>query len=281
MTAVLANGITIEYETHGSPEAEPMLLVMGHGAQLVAWPQLFLDLLVEAGYFVIVYDNRDTGMSTHFPLGTQYTVSDMSNDGMALLDHLGIESAHIAGASMGGGIVQVMAIEHPERVRSLCSIMSTTSGPGLPPPSAEVIETMMARAATPPSTDRESVVEESVVVSRIVGSKGFDIDEDEVRARARRSYDRGFYPDGRTNQSMAIALAGDRTAALGNVTVPTVVIHGTVDPLVHPMGGEMTAKAIPGSELVMIEGMGHDLPESACAVVADAIVANARRAATV
>jgi pimeloyl-ACP methyl ester carboxylesterase len=223
---------------------------------------------------VIVYDNRDVGMSTKFPAGTQYTVSDMAADGMALLDHLGVESAHIVGASMGGGIVQVMAIEWPERVRSLCSIMSTTSGPGLPPPSAEILQWAMR----PPLTDRDAIIEAAVETARVVGSTGFAIDDDAVRARAAASFDRGHHPDGRLNQTMAIAAAGDRTEALGRVTVPTVVIHDTVDPLVHPMGGELTAKAIPGAELVMVEGMGHDLPDGAHAIVVDAIVTNARKA---
>ncbi len=274
MTAVQANGITIEYETWGSPQDEPILMVMGHGAQLVAWPAELLEGLAAAGYFVITYDNRDVGLSTKFPSGTSYTVSDMAADGMALLDALGVDSAHIVGASMGGGIVQVMAIEFPDRVRSLCSIMSTTSGPGLPPPSAEVIAGM----TLPPVTERDAVIDRAVVTAHIVGSTGFTIDDEQVRARAALSYDRAFHPDGRLNQTMAVAAAADRTAALGAVTVPTVVIHGSVDPLVSPVGGEMTAKAIPGSELVVIEGMGHDLPDGAVSAVTDAIVTNARKA---
>lgn len=277
MTAVQANGITIEFETHGDPQNEPMLMVMGHGAQLIYWPPAFLQGLVEEGYFVITYDNRDVGKSTHFPLGTTYTVSDMSNDGMALLDHLGIDSAHIVGASMGGGIVQVMAIEHPERVRSMCSIMSTTSGPGLPPPPAEVLQTMLAMQAEPVDT-RDAFVEQAMKTARIVGSTGFDFEPDWIRTRSELTYDRGYHPDGRTNQSMAIAMTPDRTEALRSVTAPTVVIHGTVDPLVHPMGGELTANAVPGAELVMIEGMGHDLPSGVFQTVTEAIVKNARKA---
>ena len=274
MTAVQANGITIEYETWGSPDDEPMLMVMGHGAQLVYWPPVFLEQLAAAGYFVIAYDNRDVGMSTTFPLGTSYTINDMAADGIGLLDQLGIASAHIVGASMGGGIVQEMVIAFPERVRSLCSIMSTTSGPGLPPPSAEVINAM----TRPPATERATVVEQAVETAHVIGSTGFAIDDEWVRERAALSYDRGFHPDGRMNQTMAIAAAPDRTEALAAVTVPTVVIHGSVDPLVSPVGGELTAKAIPGSELVIIDGMGHDLPEGAFPAVVDAIVANARKA---
>jgi pimeloyl-ACP methyl ester carboxylesterase len=277
MTAAQANGITIEYETLGSPDDEAMLMVMGHGAQLVFWPPAFLDALAAAGYFVILYDNRDVGMSTHFPLGTSYTISDMAADGIGLLDALGIASAHIVGASMGGGIVQQMAIEFPERVRSLCSVMSTTSGPGLPPPPPELLAAA-AKLAAEPVTDRQAVIEQAVETARIVGSTAFAIDDEQVRERAALSYDRGFHPDGRMNQTMAIAVAPDRTEALGAVSVPTVVIHGSVDPLVHPMGGELTAKAVPGAELVVIDGMGHDLPEGAFPIVVEAIVTNARKA---
>ncbi len=274
MTAIQANGITLEYETLGSPENEPLLMVMGHGAQLVYWPQEFLEGLAAAGYFVIAYDNRDVGMSTHFPLGTQYSIADMAADGMALLDHLGIDSAHVVGASMGGGIVQQMVIDYPDRVRSLCSIMSTTSGPGLPPPPAEVIEW----ASRPPLTDRDEVIEDAVKTAGVIGSTGFTVDHHKVRARAALSFDRGHYPEGRMNQSLAIAAAPDRTEALGQVTVPTVVIHGTVDKLVHPMGGELTAKAIPGAELLMIDGMGHDLPDGVHGMVIEAILANVQKA---
>jgi pimeloyl-ACP methyl ester carboxylesterase len=276
MTAVQANGITIEYETLGSPTDEPMLMVMGHGAQLVYWPTALLERLAADGFFVIAYDNRDVGKSTTFPLGTTYTVSDMAADGIGLLDALGIDSAHIVGASLGGGIVQYMAIEHPHRVRSLCSIMSTTSGPGLPPPPPQLLEW----ASKPPPTTREEIIEAAVETAHLIGSTAFEIDDDQVRARAALSYDRGYHPDGRTNQAMAVAAAGDRTEALGKVTVPTVVIHGSIDPLVSVVGGELTAKAVPGAELVIIEGMGHDLPDGALPLVADAIVRNARRAAT-
>lgn len=275
MTAVEANGITIEYETWGSPTDEAMLMVMGHGCQLVYWPPPFLELLAAAGYHVIAYDNRDTGLSTKFPAGTAYTVSDMAADGMALLDALGIDSAHVVGASLGGGIVQYMAIEHPHRVRSLCSMMSTTSGPGLPPPPPEIVAAALAR---PPVTDRASAIEAAVATAHLVGSTAFPIDEAWIRDRTGLQYDRAFHPEGAQNQSMAVAAARDRTEALGKVTVPTVVIHGSVDPLVHPIGGELTAKAVPGAELVVIEGMGHDLPEGAFPIVVDAIVRNARKA---
>jgi pimeloyl-ACP methyl ester carboxylesterase len=277
MTAVQANGITIEYETWGSPENEAMLMVMGHNCQLVVWPPKMLEDLADAGFYVIAYDNRDTGLSTWFPAGTQYTVSDMAADGMGLLDALGIDAAHIVGVSLGGGIVQYMAIEYPERVLSMCSIMSTTSAPGLPGPPPEIAAQAMQLLATP-ATTREEIIEQSVPKAHIVGSKApFTIDEEMVRERAALAYDRAYNPDGGINQTLATAAAYDRTEALGKVTCPTVVIHGSVDPLVHPLGGEWTAKAVPGAELVIIEGMGHDLPDGAIPIVNEAIVRNARR----
>jgi pimeloyl-ACP methyl ester carboxylesterase len=277
VTAVQANGITIEYETLGSPDDDAMLLVMGHGAQLVSWPPSFVRALADAGFHVITYDNRDVGLSTTFPAGTTYTIGDMAADGMGLLDALGIERAHVAGASMGGGIVQQMAIDHPERVLSLCSIMSTTSGPGLPPPPPEKVAAMLPLLMNPP-TGRDEVIEHAVKAAHVIGSTAFPIDEAQVRERAAASYDRGHHPAGRDNQSAAVAAAGDRTEALGKVTVPTVVVHGSVDPLVPPAGGELTANAVPGAELVVVEGMGHDLPEGAVPIVVEAIVTNARRA---
>lgn len=277
MTAVQANGITIEYETHGSPNDEAILLVMGHNSQLVVWPEEFRQRLADHGYYVIAYDNRDTGLSTWFPAGTQYTVNDMAADGMGLLDVLGIDAAHVAGASLGGGIVQYMAIDFPERVLSLCSIMSTTSAPGLPGPPPEKLAQAAAFVMNPAKT-REEMIDQAYPKALVVGSTAFEIDEEDCRALAALTYDRAFNPDGGVNQTMAVALAEDRTEALGQLTMPTVVIHGTVDPLVHPLGGEWTAKAIPGAELVMIEGMGHDLPRGAWDIVIDAIVKNARRA---
>lgn len=277
MTAVQANGITIEYETTGSPDNEALLLVMGHNSQLIVWPEDFRQQLADEGYYVIAYDNRDAGLSTWFPAGTQYTVNDMAADGIGLLDALGIESAHIAGASLGGGIVQQMVIDFPDRVRSLCSIMSTTSAPGLPGPPPELAARAMELAMNPPK-NREEVIERSVPTARIVGSTGFDLDEDAIRDLAARTYDRALNPDGGVNQTMAVGIAPDRTEALGNVTCPTVVIHGSVDPLVHPLGGEWTAKAIPGAELVVIDGMGHDLPRQAWPTIIGAIVTNAKKA---
>lgn len=277
MTAVQANGITIEYEMWGSPEDPALLLVMGHNSQLVVWPPAMLEALAAEGFYVIAYDNRDVGLSTWFPAGTQYSVSDMAADGMGLLDALGIEAAHIAGASLGGGIVQHMAIEYPQRVLSLCSIMSTTSAPGLPGPPPELAAKAMELAMNP-VTERADIIERAVATAHIVGSTGFEIDDDRVRELAALTFDRARNPDAGVNQSLAVAQAYDRTEALGQLTMPTVVIHGSVDPLVHPLGGEWTAKAVPGAELVMIEGMGHDLPAGALPIVVDAIVRNARRA---
>jgi pimeloyl-ACP methyl ester carboxylesterase len=284
-----ANGITIEYETIGDPAGEPLLLVMGLGAQLITWPEGFCTALVERGFHVVRFDNRDTGLSSKIEDGPRpdvmaamtgdassasYTLSDMAADAVGLLDVLGIERAHVVGASMGGMIAQTIAIEHPERVRSLCSIMSTTGDPAAGAPTPEATTVLLR----PPAGSRDEAIANSIDAGRVIGSTGFEVGEDVLRARAEASYDRCFYPIGIARQLVAVAASGDRTAALAGVATPTLVVHGAVDPLVPPAGGELTAKAIPGAELLMIEGMGHDLPEGAWPTIVDAIAANAARA---
>jgi pimeloyl-ACP methyl ester carboxylesterase len=284
MVSTAANGITIEYETIGDPTGQPMLLVMGFAAQLVYWPGQLLTELAARGFWVIIFDNRDAGLSSTFddaspagnggPDGPPYTLDDMAADGIGLLDALGVVSAHVVGMSMGGFIVQLMAINHPDRVRSLCSIMSTPGDPAVPPPAPEA----MAALVEPPAETRAPFIDQSVRIAHVIGSTALGIDEEWVRARAAVTFDRGLHPVGRVRQALAIGSAADRTGRLGLVSVPTVVIHGTEDRLVSPAGSELTAKAIPGAELVMIPGMGHDLPEPAWPVIVDAITANAAKA---
>lgn len=289
MPSATANGITIEYDTFGEPTAPALLLVMGLGAQLISWPEDFCKQLADRGFHVIRYDNRDVGLSTKIeggpdpdiaaamsgdPSSAAYRLDDMAADGMGLLDALGIESAHIVGASMGGMIVQTMAINHPERVRSLCSIMSTTGDPTAGQPTPEAMSALLR----PRPRNRDEAIASAVESSRIIGSPGFPFDEDVVRERAAAAYDRCFYPTGFARQLVAIMASGDRTERLGAVTAPTLVVHGSADPLVVPSGGEATARAVPGAKLVTIDGMGHDLPEGAWPEIVDAIVANASRA---
>jgi pimeloyl-ACP methyl ester carboxylesterase len=259
MTAIKANGITIEYETFGDAGSPPVLLIMGLGAQLTLWDTRFCTALANAGYYVIRYDNRDVGLSTTFEEATTspaYTLSDMAADAAGLLDSLGIDSAHIVGASMGGMIAQTFAIEFPTRTRTLVSIMSTTGDQTVGQPKPEALAPLLA----PPPTTRDEAIEAGVKIGRIIGSTGFTFDERAVRDRAAASYDRSFNPAGTARQLAAIMAQPDRTAALGELNAPALVIHGEADPLVTPSGGKATAAAIPGSKLKLIPGMGHDLP---------------------
>lgn len=286
MPRTRSNGIEIEYETFGDKEAKPLLLVGGLGAQMIVWDEAFCEGLAERGHNVIRFDNRDVGLSTWLseagvpdvtklihqlatgePVEAPYTLSDMANDAVGLLDALEIEAAHVVGASMGGMIAQTIAIEHPDRVRSLTSIMSTTGDPTLPPAEPEAIGALMA----PPPTSREAAIERSVVTSRAIGNTGFPFDEPAVRTQAARSYDRAFHPDGAARQMLAIMASGSRAAALRGLDIPTLVIHGDADPLIRPEGGRHTAECIADAELLMIEGMGHDLPRGAWALIFDAI----------
>jgi len=292
MTTSIApvNGIEIGYETHGDPTGEPLLLVMGLGVQLIGWPIELCDALVDRGFFVVRYDNRDTGLSTKFsnvggdfitsflkasqgePVEVAYRLTDMAADGMALLDHLGIDSAHIVGASMGGMIAQTMAIEHPARVRTLTSIMSTTGEQGIGQPTPEAMEILIRPAAT----TRDAAIEASVAASRVIGSPEH-FDEDVARQRATAAYDRCFNPAGIARQLLAILASGSRAEALAQLDVPTVVIHGDRDLLVTPSGGERTAELVPGAELLVLEGMGHDLPPAMLGQVVEAITSLAAR----
>ncbi|MEA2449333.1 MAG: hypothetical protein QOG63_1265 [Thermoleophilaceae bacterium] len=282
--------VTLCYETFGDPADPALLLVMGLGTQMLAWREDFCTELAGRGFFVIRYDNRDVGRSTHFrdvkppkpmELVTRkfkrlaYTLEDMADDGIGLLDQLGIEHAHIVGASMGGMIAQVMALRHPDRVLSLTSIMSTTGGRLVGQPALRVYPFFLGR----PPRGREAAIERIVKLFAVVGSPGFDRDEDDLRALAGASFDRDPTSSGTQRQIAAILSAGDRSADLARVKAPTLVIHGTKDRLVKPSGGKATARAIAGARLELIEGMGHDLPRGAWPKLIGAIVDNTARAA--
>jgi pimeloyl-ACP methyl ester carboxylesterase len=291
MPQARANGIEIEYESFGDRDATPLLLTMGLGAQMVLWDESFCEALAERGHHVIRYDNRDVGLSTKFDQAGEpnvlqmmldpaaapappYTLDDMADDAAGLLDALGIESAHVCGASMGGMIVQTLALRHRDRVRSMTSIMSTTGNRELPAADPAV----SARLMQPPASNRDEAIERSVETFKVIGSPGFAFDEAGVRDKAARSYDRCFLPSGQTRQLAAILVQPDRRAALGALDLPALVIHGASDPLVPVEGGRDTAAAIPGAELLEIEGMGHDMPRELQARFVDHICALVARA---
>ena len=277
------------YETYGDASAPPVLLIMGLGTQMIGWPADFCEAIAERGFHVIRYDNRDVGRSTRFdhvpppkpsqlfvrrPTRLAYTLSDMAADAAGLLTELGFDSAHVVGASMGGMIGQVLAIERPERVRSFVSIMSTTGSRFVGQPAAGVYPFFLR----PLPRSKEAYLERGLRLWAVIGSPGFPRDEDEIRRRGAAAWERSHDPEGVARQLLAILASPDRTPVLCDVKVPSLVIHGAADPLVNATGGEATAKAIPGAELVMIEGMGHDLPEGAWPQIVDAIDANARKA---
>lgn len=294
MAHATANGIQIEYETFGTPAASPLLLVMGLGAQLTAWDPEFCGQLADRGHYVVRFDNRDVGLSTKFESGgapnmaevfaarqrgekveAPYNLSDMSDDAFGLMTALGMDRAHIVGASMGGMIVQTMAIEHPERVLTMTSIMSTTGAPDLPPSTPEAA----AALVTPAPSDRAGFIEHRVKSSGITGSLPHMRDEARIRATAAESFDRCFYPVGIARQLAAVAASGSRREALAAVRVPTLVVHGEIDPLVPLSGGEDTHKSIAGSELLVVKDMGHDLPKVVWPQVVGAIVKHTGRVA--
>ena len=283
-----ANGIEIEYETFGDPGDPPLLLVMGLGGQLIAWDTEICEQFAERGFYVIRYDNRDVGLSSDFEhaptpdlmalIGgdgatASYRVSDMAADAAGLLDALGIPAAHVVGVSMGGMIIQQLVIDHPDRVLTLCSIMSTTGDPTVGQPSQAALDVLLH---VPPS-DRPGYLDHEVTTWRVISSPGFPFDEERIRSRAGAAYDRRFLPSGVGRQLAAIIASPDRTAGLGAVRVPSLVIHGDGDVLVDPSGGRATAAAIPGAELLMIPGMGHDLPPQLWDTVVDAIVKHTGR----
>ena len=291
--AHLPNGIELEYDTFGDPSRPPLVLVMGLGAQMILWEEDFCEALARNGFFVVRFDNRDVGMSTQLdaagipnvfeamqaaaagrPVTAPYTLADMADDTVALMDVLGIARAHVVGASMGGMIVQTLAIRHPDRLLSMTSIMSTTGDPSLPQATGDALRVLL----TPPPGDREGNIARGIEAWKVIGSPGFPPDEERLREMFGRAFDRGYHPAGVARQMAAIMASGDRTAALHAVTVPSLVIHGTADPLIRVESGRATAAAIPGAVLVEIDGMGHDLPRGAWPEIIDAIGALAERA---
>jgi pimeloyl-ACP methyl ester carboxylesterase len=272
-----ANGIELCYEIFGADGAEPMLMIMGLNAQMILWDDEFCRQLAARGFRVIRFDNRDIGQSTKFsggkrltaaellklrflgiPVTAPYKLGDMANDVIGLLDVLGIQSAHLVGASMGGMIAQELTLTHPDRVRSLTSIMSSTGNPKLPQPTREAAALLLR----PPPATLEEFVARFKQTWKILRVGSFPLDEAKDRERAERIYARGLNPAGAARQLRAILASGSRKERLGSVRTPTLVIHGTVDPLVRPAAGRETAASIPGAKLMMIEGMGHAMPIS-------------------
>jgi pimeloyl-ACP methyl ester carboxylesterase len=286
-----ANGIEIEYDQHGDPADPPLLLIMGLGAQLTMWRDGFVSELASRGFRVIRFDNRDIGLSSFFDqagipdLGAAlaggslpappYTLEDMADDAAGLLDALGLAAAHIVGASMGGMIAQTFAVRHPQRTLSLCSIMSTTGNPGVGQPHPELVASLFLAPAPSSAAEAE---EAALLGVKLIGSPAYPADEAEVRAYARAAFERSHHPEGVARQLLAIVHQPDRTEALGRLACPTLVIHGDADPLVDPSGGRATAEAVPGAELWLQEGVGHDLPPALYAETAERIAANCRRA---
>jgi len=286
MPKAKSNGIELEYDTFGNPDDPALLLIMGFTAQMTAWDPAFCNLIADQGFYVIRFDNRDVGLSSRIEgdvdiaelfSGTiksvPYALDDMAADAAGLLDALGIDKAHIVGASMGGMIAQLVALNHPDKTLSLCSIMSTTGDRAVGQATPEAMAALMA----PAPKNREQAIANGVASSRILSPVHFD--EAKAAKRAGESYDRAYDPKGVARQMAAIGTQADRTERLGSVTVPSLVIHGRPDPLVTLSGGEATAKAIPNATLLVLDEMGHDNPEPLWPTIVDAITTNARKAA--
>jgi pimeloyl-ACP methyl ester carboxylesterase len=288
-TATTPTGIDLYYETIGSPADPPLLLVMGYGAQMIAWPRGFSELLAAGGRFVIEFDNRDSGLSTKLDDAeldleavmvaagegdlararelAPYTLSDLADDCLGLLDHLGIDRAHVLGASMGGMIAQQLAIEHPDRLLSLVSMFSNTGEPGVGQPTPEALEALLA----PAPLERAAYIEASSAKAMIWASRRHG-DRARAEALAAENFDRGIYPAGVARQLAAMLASGPRADGLRALAVPTLVIHGLDDTLIQPDGGERTAELIPGARLLLVEDMGHDRPEPLWSLLTEAIL---------
>lgn len=293
MPNVTTNGIQIEYDTFGNPSSPPLLLIMGLGRQMIVWDEEFCNQFAGQGLYVIRFDNRDVGLSSKIykdevpnVMGVSdalqrgetakvpYTLDDMADDSIGLLDALGIERAHVCGVSMGGMIAQIMAMRNPSRVWSLISMLSSTGDPDLPTAKPEVIALLMA----PRPDKRDAYVEHMVNVFRTLAGPKIPIDEKLTRRLVERSYDRCYYPQGVAYHWAAVMAAGDRTQALKSISAPTLVIHGSDDPLIPVECGKATTEAVPGAELLIIEGLGHSIPREARPRLMNAIVAHIKKA---
>ncbi len=285
-----ANGIQLCYETFGDPANPPLVLIMGLATQMIVWDDDFCALLAARGFWVVRFDNRDIGMSTHFSKArtpriaelllaqatrikfrVPYTLRDMAADTIGLMDALGIRSAHVVGASMGGFIAQELAILYPSRLRSMTSIMSSTGDPKLPGPTPRALAVLSKKVPL----DRAGYVREYVHTWSVLHGNHFPFDAEKTARQGGAAYDRGINPPGVARQMMAIIASGNRRKALRGVTVPTLVIHGTADPLVPDAGGRDTALTIPGAQLMLIEGMGHSFPREVWPRIIDAITQHA------
>ncbi len=294
MPHINANGISLFYEEHGNPDHETILLVMGLGAQMTMWPDEFVDALVAKKYRVIRFDNRDIGLSEKmegerapglpwqvirkrigWPAKVPYSLSDMADDAAGLIDALGIGQAHVVGASMGGMIAQLMAVNHGHKLLSLTSIMSTTGSSKLPQAEKAAMDVLIAPLD---STDEEAMVERGIEIAHHIGSPGYRPDPELLRARVLKGVQRSVYPPGLPRQLAAIIDDGDRSTRLGRITTPTLVLHGEADPLVKLAAGQATAEHIPGAKLVTIPGWGHDLPMALVDRLVDEIALHAKAA---
>jgi pimeloyl-ACP methyl ester carboxylesterase len=289
--ASLSTGVDICFDTTGDPADQPLLLVMGLGGPLIWWEDGLCDLLAAAGFFVIRYDNRDVGRSSRLAGGggsarwlravlrdsraAPYSLADMAEDAVALLDHLGIGSAHVCGVSMGGMIAQTLAITHPQRARSLLSIMSTTGRRSVGWQHPRLFPLLFG----PRRRSRQEYIEAAVALWTLIGSPAYPFDAERIRTRAAQTWDRGVDAAGVNRQTLAILAAPDRTPALRRLHLPATVIHGTADRLVHFSGGRATARAIPDAELELVPGMGHDLPPQLWPQLVRAVTRTAARAA--
>ena len=287
MARAKANGIEIEYETIGNKGDPALLLVMGLGAQLTIWPDALFEGLARRGFFVIRYDNRDTGLSTDFgswgapniaeafgklmkaeKVDTPYLLKDMAADAVGLLDALGIDKAHMVGASMGGMIVQIVAAQYPERTRSLVSIMSTSGRPGLPVGKPEALAMLTAQ---PEGPSREQRVRHGMKLRQTIAGAGYPIPDAELRAFVERNVDRRWYPEGGARQYLSVIASGDRVDMLKTIKVPTLVLHGEEDPLLPVECGRDVAGLVPGARIETFPGWGHDLPGGMLPTLIDSI----------